>query len=60
MELVLELNTVLVAQSITTVFVVTQGPLVELVNNHMDASLCILITLCLKGSASSDVYSLKF
>lgn len=39
MELVLELNTVLVAQSITTVFVVTEGPLVELVNNHIDASL---------------------
>ena len=37
--MVLELNTVLVAQSITTVFVVTEGPLVELVNNHMDASL---------------------
>ena len=38
-ELVLELNTVVVSQSITTLFVVTEGPLVELVNKHMDASL---------------------
>ena len=38
-ELVHELSTVLVAQSITTAFVVTEGPLGELVDNYMDASL---------------------